>query len=170
MLWWFKQCENCLKVMWVFWVDLCPLMGASGNCGWCRNVPMCLRNLQKHLVHGALIEAEILTSPLPMYLLNLAWYLGPGALPTGVSTPPEWSRNVPMCLRNLQKNLVHGALIEAEILTSPLPHAFAQFSPVLGTGTLSTGVLTPPRNSTCFLPMSTWMKRNHLKHQHPRPS
>ena len=28
------------------------------------------------------------------------------------------------------------ALIEAEILTSPLPHAFAQLSPVLGAGTL----------------------------------
>ena len=22
MLWWFKPCENFLKVMWVFWVDL----------------------------------------------------------------------------------------------------------------------------------------------------
>ena len=38
---------------------------------------MCLRNVQKKLVHGALIEAEILTSPPQMYLLNLAqvWVL-----------------------------------------------------------------------------------------------
>ena len=37
---------------------------------------MCLRNLQKNLVHGALIDAEILTSPLPMYLLNWAQLSG----------------------------------------------------------------------------------------------
>ena len=41
------------------------------------------------MVHGALIEAEILTSPLPMYLLKLAWILGAGALPIGMSTPPS---------------------------------------------------------------------------------
>ena len=39
--------------------------------------------------------------------------------------------------------LVHGALIEAEILTSPLPHVFAQLGLVLGTGALPTGVSTP---------------------------
>ena len=50
-----------------------------------------------------------------------------------------------MCLRNLQKYLVHGALIEAEILTSPLPLAFAQLSPVLSADTLPAGVSTPPK-------------------------
>ena len=80
---------------------------------------------------GALIEAEILTSQLPMYLLNLAQFLGTNTLPSGVSASPKQSRNVSMCLRNFQKNLVHGALIEAEILTSPLPYVFAQLSPVL---------------------------------------
>ena len=57
----------------------------------------------------------------------------------GVSTPPKWSRNVPMCLRNLQKNLVHEALIEAEILilTFPLPHvSFAQLGLSFGQMTL----------------------------------
>ena len=44
-----------------------------------------------------------------------------------------------------KKNLVHEALIEAEILTSPLPYVFAQLGPVLGTGTLSAGVSTPPK-------------------------
>ena len=159
---------------------------------------MCLRNLQKNLVHGALIEAEILTSPSPMYLLNLAQFwvlglcpqlgqhlpsglkysyvsqeppnkiwcmgskeaeiltplcisstwpsiLGASTLPTGVSTPPKWPGDVSMCLRNLQKNLVHGALIETEILTSPLPHVFAQLGQCLGTGTLPMGVSTPPK-------------------------
>ena len=42
---------------------------------------------KEHFVHGALIEAEILTSPLPMYLLNLAWFMGASALPIGVSPP-----------------------------------------------------------------------------------
>ena len=147
--------------MWVFWVDLDPPMGVSATCGGCRNAPICLRNVQKtlvqgtlivaeilispspcicstwpgfwvpvlsplgcqhlpsglkysyvsqkllkKLVHGALIEAEILTLPPQMYLLNLAKFLGTSALSAGVSTPPKWSRNVPMCLRNLQK---HGA-------------------------------------------------------------
>ena len=74
---------------------------------------------KKDLVHGALIESEILTSPLPMYLLNLAWIFGTSAVPAGASTPHKWSRNVCMCLKNLQKYLVHGAPIEAKILTSP---------------------------------------------------
>ena len=50
----------------------------------------------------------------------------------GLSTPLKWSRSVTMCLNNLQKNLVHGVLIEAEILTSPLPHVFAQLGKVFG--------------------------------------
>ena len=91
-------------------------------------------------MHGALLEAEILTSPLPVYLLNLAWFLGASVLPTGELTPPKWSTNVPICLRNLLKNLVHGALIEAEILTSLLSHIFAQLGLYLGTATLPAGV------------------------------
>ena len=42
-------------------------------------------------MHGALIEAEILTSPSPIYLVNMAWILGAAALPMGVSTRPKWS-------------------------------------------------------------------------------
>ena len=67
-----------------------------------------------------------------MYLLNLAHFWGANALPMGVLTPSEWSKSVPMCLRNLQKNLVHGALIDVEILTSPFPHVFAQLGPYFG--------------------------------------
>ena len=54
-----------------------------------------------------------------MYLLNVACFLGAGTLPIGVSTPPKFSKNVPMSLRNLQKILVYGALIEAELFSSP---------------------------------------------------
>ena len=64
-----------------------------------------------NLVHGALIEAEILTSPSPHVFsnrcVNLAQTLGARALPTGVAPLPKYSRNVPMCLSSLQK--VFGA-------------------------------------------------------------
>ena len=91
------------------------------------------------------MEAEILTSTPEMNLLNLAQVFDMGTLAADVSTPPKGSRNVPMCLRDLQKYLVHGSLIEADTLTTPLPHAFGQLSPVLGDSTLPTGVSTPPK-------------------------
>ena len=55
-----------------------------------------------------------------MYLLNLAqlWAL---TLPAGMSTPPKWSRNVLMCLRNLQTKFGAWGPNEAEILTFPPP-------------------------------------------------
>ena len=144
---------------------------------------------KKYLVHGTLIEAVILTSPLPNVFAQPGLVLGTGTLPVGVSTPPKKFRNVPMCLRNLQKvfgawspngswdielptppcicstwpsfwalglhpwmcqylpsdpeiflfvsgtskkYLVHGSIIEAEILTSPLPNVFAQLGLVFG--------------------------------------
>ena len=76
---------------------------------------------RKCLVHGAIIEAEILTSPFPIYLLNLAKLLGTSTLPTGVSTPPRISK-IFLCVSGTsKKHLVHEALTEAEILTYPLP-------------------------------------------------
>ena len=75
---------------------------------------MCLKNIQKYLAHGALIEAEILTSPLPHVFAQLGPVLGNGTLPAGVSTPPKWSTNVPMCLRNLPKKLVHASTMRSE--------------------------------------------------------
>ena len=116
--------------------------------------------------------------PLPHVIAQLKPVLGTGTLPTGVSTPTKWSRNVSICLKNLQiifgawgfnrswdidlpspkcncltlpscwalvlylqvcqhllsglqmflcvsdtskENLVYGALIENQILTSPFP-------------------------------------------------
>ena len=106
-------------------------MGVLTPSKWSKSVPMCLRNVQKNLVHGALIDAEILTSPSPMYLLNLAHFSGADALFMGVLTPPKWSKSVPMCPRNPQNMLVFGALVDAEILTSPLPYVFAQLGPFL---------------------------------------
>ena len=84
-----------------FWVlALCPWV--------CQHLPLCLKMFiclsgtsKTILVHGALIEVEILTSPLPHVFAQPSPVLGAGTLPMGVSTPPKWSRNVPMCLRNL---------------------------------------------------------------------
>ena len=65
---------------------------------------LCVSGTSKpNLVHGAYMEANILISPLSMYLFNLSWIVGASAIPMGVSTPPKWSRNLPMCLRNLQR-------------------------------------------------------------------
>ena len=44
---------------------------------------------KKNLVDVALIEAEILTSQLLMYLLKLAQFLGTSTLPSGVSASPK---------------------------------------------------------------------------------
>ena len=162
---------------------------------------MCLKNLQKYLVYGALIEAEILTPLLIMYLLNVAWfwvlvicpwvcqhlpsslqmflyvsgtskkYLVYGDLieteilispPQGICStcPCYWAlalypkvcQHLPsslvmfLCVLGTSKKYsVHGPLIEAGILTSTLPHAFAQLNPVLSAGTLPKGVSTPAK-------------------------
>ena len=95
---------------------------------------MCLRNLQKFGA-WALIEAEILTSPHPMYLLNLAQFWVP-VLCQWVHHHLPCSLKMFLCVSGTSKrNLVCGTIIEAEILTSPLPYVFAQFSQVLGAGT-----------------------------------
>ena len=59
--------------------------------------------LLKNLVHGALIETEILTSPLCHVFAQFVPVLGTVTLSAGVSPPVKWSRNCPMCLRNLHK-------------------------------------------------------------------
>ena len=126
--------------------------GCKCSAHWCVTTPSGLKTFlcvtgtsRKCLVHGVIIEAEILTSPFPIYLLNLARFLGTSTLPTGVSTPPRWSK-IFLCVSETSKNhLLHGALTEAETLTYPLPMVFAQLSPVLVTGTLPPGVLTPAK-------------------------
>ena len=106
--------------------------GVSTPPTWSTNVPMYLRNLQKNLVLGTLIEAEILTSPLCHVFAQLSPVFGCWQSAHRCVNTPKWSRNVPMCFRNLQKYLVHGALIEAEIMTFPLSHVFAPLGPVFG--------------------------------------
>ena len=100
---------------------------------------------RKCLVHWAIIEAEMLTSPFPIYLLNLARFLSTSTLPIGVSTPCRWSE-IFLCVSETSKNhLVHGAPNRSWDIDLPTPHVFAQLSPVLVTGTLPTGVLTPAK-------------------------
>ena len=109
-------------------VQLGLVYGCKCSAHWCVNTPSGLKMFlcvtgtsRKCLVHGTIIEAEILTSPLPIYLLNLAKLLGTSTLPTGVSTPPRWSKIVLYVWGTSKKHLVHDALTEAEILTYPLP-------------------------------------------------
>ena len=96
---------------------------------------MCQELPKKYLVHGALIEAEILTSSSSMYFLNLGQFW---VLVLCLQVFQHLSSDLDMFLyvsRTSKKYLVHWTLIEADI--------FAQFGPVLGTGTLPAGVSTP---------------------------
>ena len=82
---------------------------------------MCLRYLQKYLVHGALIESEILSSPLPHVFAEL------GLVLWALVLNPYMCKHLPsdlemyLCVSWTFKNLTHLVLIEAEILTSPSP-------------------------------------------------
>ena len=118
----------------------------------CQHLPssiemfLCVSGIyKKYLVHGALMKAEILTSPSPSVLAHFSPVLGASTQPVGVSTPPKQFRNVLMCLKNPPKYLVHGTLVEAEILTSPLLNVFAQLCLVFSTDSLPAGVSTPPK-------------------------
>ena len=110
---------------------------------------------QKNLVHGALIEAEILTSTSPpcvcsfqpqngpnrswdidlpishMYLLNSAQFLVLALCPQVCQHFPS-GLYIFLCVSGTSKNLVHGALIEAEILTSTSPPCVCSFQPQIG--------------------------------------
>ena len=142
-------------------VQLGLVYGCKCSAHWCVNTPSGLKMFlcvtgtsRKCLVHGTIIEAEILTSPLPIYLLNLAKLLGTSTLPTGVSTPPRWSKIVLYVWGTSKKHLVHDAPNRSWDIDLPTPHVFAQLSPVLVTGTLPAGVSTPPtwsRNDSSFL-------------------
>ena len=87
-------------------------------------------------MHGSLIEVEILTSLLPNVFAQFGLVLGGAALPMDVFTHPKWYTNVPICLRNSQINAVQEALIEAEILTCPLPMYLLNLALFPGTHTL----------------------------------
>ena len=128
---------------WGFWW-LC-LQGCQHLPSRSRNAPMCLRNLPKNICcMGTLIEAEILTSPLPHVFPQLGLDYGHTQHSAhGCVNTSQVVYKYVYVSEELLKNLVHGALIEAEILTSPLCHVFAQYVPVLGTGTLSAGVSPP---------------------------
>ena len=79
---------------------------------------------KKNLVHGALIEAEILTSQLPNVFaqLRLSFCVNTCQVCQHLS-----SLEMFRCASGTsKKNLVDVALIEAEILTSQLPNVFAQ--------------------------------------------
>ena len=82
---------------------------------------MCLRNFQNNLVHGALIEAEILTSPSPCIC-------SPWPSFWALALCPQVCQHLPSDLKMFlcvsgtsKKHLVYGALIEAKILTSSTP-------------------------------------------------
>ena len=111
----------------------------------------------------ALIEAEILTSPLPHVFADLGLVLGTGTLPTGVSTPPKWSNNGPIYLRNLQMVFSAWGPDRSWDIDLPTPNVFAQLGLGLGAGALTMGVSTSLRWSGMFLCVPGMSKK--LVHQ-----
>ena len=96
-------------------------MGVSTPPKWSRNI-LCVSGTSKTiLVHGSLIEAEILTSPPPCISSTWASCWAPALCPWVCQHLPSGLEMFLCVSETSQKNLVYGALIEAEILTSPLP-------------------------------------------------
>ena len=82
-----------------------------------------------------------------MYLLNLAWFWAL-ELHSWMCEHLPSSLKMFLCVSGTSKKyLVHGSLIEAEILISPLPNVFAQLGMVLGTRTPLMDVSIPPKQS-----------------------
>ena len=139
-------------------------IGVSTPCRW-SEIFLCVSETSKnHLVHGALTEAEMLTYPLPMYLLNLAQFWSLALCPQVCWHLPSGLKMFLCVTGTSRKCLVHGTIIEAEILTSPLPIYLLNLAKLLGTSTLPTGVSTPPRWSKIFLYVSGTSKK-HLVHE-----
>ena len=86
----------------------------------------------KNLIHGALIEAEILTSPPQCICSTWPSFWAP-ALCSLVCQHLPSDVEMFLCVSGTcKKKLEYGSLMKAEILTSPLPHLFAQISLVFG--------------------------------------
>ena len=122
---------------------------------------MCLRNVQKIGASG-LNGCQDNDLPTPNVFAQLGPVLGTGTLSAGVSTPPKLSRNVPMCLRNLQKVFGAWGLNRSWDIDLPLCHVFAQLGLVLAT--LTAGVSTPHKWLEMFLHVSGTSK-NNLVHE-----
>ena len=145
MLWWFIPCENWVKLLWVCWLDLDTSMGVSATCGWCRNVPMCLRNLQNVGAWGPNGSWDIVlpTSPYICWSHPRFWAL---ALCPWIYQHLSSGLEMFLCVSGTSKiNLVYGALTEAQILTYPLSHVFSQFGLILGNNPLPMDVSTPAK-------------------------
>ena len=96
--------------------------------------------------------------PTPLYICS-SWpsYQVPILHPLMCQHLPS-SLKMFLCVSGFSKNLVYGALIDAEILTSPLPHVSSQLGQDSGTDALPTGVLTPLQWSKMFLCVSETSK------------
>ena len=81
---------------------------------------------KKSLVHGTLIEAELLTSLPPIYVHNLAWFWVLALCQQVCQHLPSSLQMFLYLSGTIKKCLVNGALIETGVLTSTLSHLFAQ--------------------------------------------
>ena len=111
---------------------------------------LCVSGISKeHLVHGALTEAEALTSPLPNVCAQFGLVWGISTLPTGVSTPLKCSRNVQMCHRNLQTKFGVWGFNRSWGIDLPSSMHLFNLDWFLGSGTLPAGVSHLPSSVKC---------------------
>ena len=96
-----------------FWVlALCPWV--------CQHLPsglkmfLCISGTSKKIGVWGPNRSWDIDLPFPHVFAQLSPVLDAGTVPTVVSTPPKWSKNVPLCLRNLQKKLVHVSTMRSE--------------------------------------------------------
>ena len=115
-------------------------MGVSTSLRW-SEMFLCVSGMSKKIGASGLNGCQDNDLPTPNVFAQLGPVLGTGTLSAGVSTPPKLSRNVPMCLRNLQKVFGAWGLNRSWDIDLPLCHVFAQLGLVLAT--LTAGVSTP---------------------------
>ena len=140
-----------LNLAWLWslalWLQVCQHLPHGLICSYVS------QELLKKLVHGTLIEAEILTSPLPHVFAQLGLVYGCKCSAHWYVNTSQVVLNVPMCHSNIQKMFGALAIIEAEMLTSPFPIYLLNLARFLSTSTLPIGVSTPPHVIPIYLPI-----------------
>ena len=107
--------------------------GVSTPAKWSRNAPMCLRNFQKIFVAGGPNRSWDIDLPTPPCISSTWPGLWTLALSSWVCQHLPSGLQMYLCVSGTYKlNVVHGALMEAEILTSLPPNVFVQLGLVFG--------------------------------------
>ena len=100
--------------MWVFWVDLGPPMCVSAICGQCRSGSYLSQEPPKKIGAWGPNRSCDIDLPTPHLFAQLGLVFGHWHSAHGCVNTSQVVYNVPICLRNLQKNLVHASTMRSE--------------------------------------------------------